>query len=132
MKLRAIVLAVLLGFVGLTYASPLSTFSWTPPTNYENGQVLDTTVDPLTYNLYCSDTSGGPYSFVTTFNGGSSAAGVDVASCVQGVPGTYYFVLTAVSSVYNAESGYSNELAKTYTVSDLGLVPNAPVLLSIQ
>ena len=132
MKLRAVVLAALLGFVGITYASPITDFSWTPPTNYENGQVIDTNADPLSYNLYCSDTSGGPYAFVTTFNGGSAANGVDVASCVQGVPGTYYFVLSAVSSLYNAESSYSNEVARTYTVSDLGLVPNAPVLLSVQ
>ena len=112
-------------------AAPSSNFSWNEPTNYQNGQVIDPTADLITYNLYCGTTTGGPYNFVQEILGGSSAT-VDVASCVNGVPGTYYFVLTANSTLYNSESVFSNEAAHTYTTTDLGLVPNAPVLLSIQ
>lgn len=124
-------LALLL--VTMAAAVPNSDFTWTAPTNYENGNVIDFTADPLTYNLYCGQASGGPYSYVTSFPAGSESANtVDVGSCVNGVAGTYYFVLTAVSPLYNAESAFSNEVSRTYTVQDLGNVPNAPVLLTVQ
>lgn len=116
----------------VAYAAPISDYTWTPPTNYVDGTVIDPVADTLTYNLYCSDTPGGPYSVAATLLSGDFANGIDVASCVNGVPGTYYFVLTAVSSLYNAESGNSNEVSRTYTAFDLGKVPNAPVLLTVQ
>lgn len=125
-----VVSAFVLGIIAS--AAPNSNFSWNEPVNYENGQVIDPVADLITYNLYCGTTTGGPYNFVTEFLGGNTASNVDVGSCVNGVPGTYYFVLTANSTLYNSESVFSNELSVTYTTQDLGLVPNAPVLLSIQ
>ena len=125
-----VISALILGLIAS--AAPNSNFTWTEPTNYENGTVIDATTDLITYNLYCGTTTGGPYTFVTEFLGGNSAANVDVGSCINGTPGTYYFVLTSNSTLYNTESVFSNELVVTYTTQDLGLVPNAPVLLSIQ
>jgi hypothetical protein len=112
------------------FAAPNSAFNWTAPTNYEDGTIIDPGVDVLTYSIYCSDTQGGLYNLVEA-NLSSSPQNVDVASCVQGIPGTYYFVMTAVSTFYNTESGYSNEISRTYSATELGKTPNAPVLLSI-
>lgn len=135
MKLRA-----KLGIVGLlgallmfpAFAIPLSNFSWTAPTNYENGAVIDPVTDPLTYSIYCGTVSGGPYNLVQSGITGESANNIDVGTCVNGTPGTYYFVATATSTLYSTESAFSNEVARTYTVTDLGQVPNPPVLLTVQ
>jgi hypothetical protein len=113
-------------------AIPLSDFTWTEPTNYENGQVIDPITDVITYSVFCSSTSGGPYTLVANGLTGSAANNLDVGSCINNTPGTYYFVATATSSFYNSESIFSNEASKTYTVTDLGQVPNPPVLISVQ
>lgn len=119
-----------LSLLSVVSATPLSDFTWTPPTNYNDGTVIPSS-DTLTYRLYCSTTSGSGYIFINSYVGGSSAQSVDVSACVNGVPGTYYFVATASSSVYNSESAYSNEITRTYTATDLGKVPNAPILISV-
>ena len=125
------ILAFILGLATLgVYAAPNSNFTWTEPTNYEDGTVIDPAADTLTYNLYCGTTAGGPYSFVADMGTGTSAT-VDVGSCVNGTPGTYYFAATSVSSLYGTESALSNEISRTYTASELGKVPNAPVLLTV-
>lgn len=117
---------------GVASSAPISDFTWTPPTNYENGSVIDFTADPLTYAIYCSDVSGGPYQLVQSGLSGSAVSNLDVGSCVNGVAGTYYFVATAFSPLYNAESAFSNEASRTYTVQDLGQIPNPPTLLTVQ
>lgn len=125
--------AMLVGvtLVGMAYAVPISSYTWNEPTNYENGEVIDPT-DILTYTLYCGNSSGGPYFAAFDVGTGSSANNVDVANCVNGVAGTYYFVLTARSTLYGTESNFSNEVSRTYTAADLGKVPNAPILLTVQ
>ena len=62
----------------------------------------------------------------------TAGASVDVQTCVQGTPGTYYFVATATSTLYATESVFSNEATRFYTANDLGNVPNAPVLFTVQ
>jgi hypothetical protein len=128
-SITGIVSAFCLGLIAS--AAPFSDYTWTPPTNYENGEVIDAT-DIITYNLYCGSASGGPYNFVAELPSGNSAGQVDVASCVGNTPGTYYFVLTAFSTLYATESPFSNEVSRTYTAADLGKVPNAPILLTVQ
>ena len=131
--LKATILGIVATFTMLiASAAPTSTFSWTEPTNYQDGSVIPIS-DVLTYELYCSDTTGGPYNLVGDLGiDVSSAANFDVGSCVQGVPGTYYFVATVRSSDYGTTSVFSNEVPKTYTAADLGKVPVAPVLISVQ
>jgi hypothetical protein len=116
---------------GSVFAAPLIDFTWTEPLNYENGVVIDQGTDPLTYIASCSGADGGPYTFVVDTLTGSSAVDVDVTSCVGGVPGTYYLVLQAVSSLYNTTSAYSGQASFVVTATDLGNVPNAPVIISI-
>jgi len=112
-------------------AAPVSDFSWTAPTQYEDGNVIPAT-DILSYRLYCGDTQGGPYPFLYDVGSAVEAAVQDVGTCVQGVPGTYYFVATATSTDYASESQYSNEANRTYSAADLGRVPLPPTLLSVQ
>lgn len=128
MKKLTIFLALLIS--PAIFAAPNSDFSWTDPTNYEDGTIIDSAVDTLTFSIYCSGTQGGPYTLVQD-NLTNSPQQIDVQSCVQGVPGTYYFVLTAVSTYYNTESDYSNEASRLYSAAELGKTPNAPVLLSV-
>jgi hypothetical protein len=116
-------------FVGITNAAPNTNFSWTAPTNYEDGTIIPGT-DILSYTIYCGTTLGGPYDFSYPAGTGETTT-VDVATCVQGTPGTYYFVATAFSPDFNAESAFSNEATRIYTAIDLGKVPTAPVLISV-
>ena len=112
-------------------AAPNSDITWTEPTNYEDGTAIPGT-DQLSYTLYCSDTSGGPYTFFGVVGVDTTQAlTVDLNACVNGTPGTYYFVLTTTSGDYNTESGNSNEVSKTYTAADLGKIPLPPVIISI-
>ena len=119
---------VLLTVVGL--AAPNTLFTATPPTNYEDGTVIPAT-DLLTYSVSCGLQTGGPYTLVTSGLGSLNSTPVDVGSCVTS-PGTYYFVATATSADFVTESTFSNEIAKTYTAADLGKVPVAPILISVQ
>ena len=112
-------------------AAPTGNFNADAPTTYVNGAGIDPT-DVLTYKVYCG-TQQGVFDFVydapdLTVGGAS----IDVQSCVQGTPGTYYFVATATSSLYGTESVFSNETTRFYSANDLGNVPNAPVLFTVQ
>ena len=122
---------LLLSLVMGVYAAPNTTFTWTAPTNYEDGSVIPAT-DILSYTIYCSNTQGGPYNFSFPAGTAESIPNLDVGACVQGVPGTYYFVATAYSPDYASESAFSGEATRTYTAIDLGKVPNPPVLVSVQ
>jgi len=115
----------------LTHAAPVSDFSAIPPTQYEDGNIIPAT-DILAYRIYCSNTQGGPYLF--SFDTPTIAVGtsIDVATCVLGVPGVYYFVATAISGTFGTESGNSNETTRTYTAADLGKTPLAPTLFTVQ
>lgn len=112
-------------------AAPNSNFTWTAPTQYEDGTMIPAT-DVLTYRIYCSSTTGGPYAFFWDVGSAVEANNLDVSACVQGVPGTYYFVATAFSADFATESAFSNEATKTYTNIDLGRVPLPPTLLQVQ
>ena len=125
-----IIAGVLLLLGSIAVSAPNTDFTWTAPTNYEDGSVIPAT-DLLSYTIYCSNTSGGPYNSSYPAGTAESIANLDVGSCVQGIPGTYYFVATAYSPDYAAESQYSNEATRTYTAVELGKVPNPPVLISV-
>lgn len=114
-----------------TIAAPNSNFTWTAPTQYEDGLMIPAT-DVLTYRIYCSATTGGPYNVWWDVGSATEANNLDVSACVQGVPGTYFFVATARSADFNTESAFSNEATKTYTNVDLGRVPLPPTLLQVQ
>jgi len=123
-----LLLALPLGVI----SAPNTNFTWTAPTNYEDGSILDTVADPLSYTIYCGTAQGGPYNI--TFDAGINVESgtIDIGACVNGIPGTYYFVATATSSSFNTESAFSGEVSRTYTAVDLGKVPNAPILISVQ
>lgn len=112
------------------FADPNVVFTWTPPVQYEDGSVIPAN-DPLSYNLYCGSVSGGPYSYTTQTNSDTPST-EDLAGCVLGVPGIYYIVVTATSTTFGSESAFSNEVLRTFTTIDIGLVPLPPVLLDVQ
>ena len=120
-------LSLLLSFTAS--AAPTSTFTWTAPQQYEDGTMIPVT-DTLSYRLYCGDTSGGPYNNSVLFSTPSPSQ-EDMAFCVQGVPGTYYMVATAIST-NGEESAFSNETLRAYTAGDLGKIPLPPTLLQVQ
>lgn len=130
-KVVAALTLLVMTFATVASAEPLGSFNAQAPTAYVNGNAIPVT-DTLTYKVYCGLTPGGPYSH--SFDALNLDAGttIDVAACVQGEPGTYYFVATATSSTYGTESAFSNEATRTWTAQELGLVPNAPVLFTIQ
>jgi hypothetical protein len=67
------------------FSAPNSDFSWSDPTNYEDGTIIDPNVDTLTFSIYCSNTQGGPYTLVEA-NLPNSPQTVDVQSyhvCIQ-------------------------------------------------
>ena len=128
----ATLVAALFAMEATIQAAPNTTFTWTEPTNYEDGTIIPAT-DVMTYGLYCGTVSGGPYTFYGNIGvDTTSAVNVDLNACVNGVPGTYYFVLTAHSGDFNAESRFSNETFRVYTAVDLGKVPLPPVIVSVQ
>ncbi|MCL4469199.1 MAG: fibronectin type III domain-containing protein [Deltaproteobacteria bacterium] len=118
-------------------ATPSAALPPLPPTNLTaiagNTQVVltwNTSPDAISYNIYYSITSGGPYTKI-----GSSTNNSYLANALaNGV--TYYFVVTAVNS--NGESGYSNQTNATPSASLPPLPPtnltatagNAQALLS--
>jgi len=112
------------------WAAPDATLSATAPTQYEDGTMIPVT-DTLTYRVYCGSVSG-DRTFV--FDAPNLIAGttIDISACVAGSPGTYYFVATATSTVHVTESSFSNETTRVYTSNDLGKVPLAPTLFTIQ
>lgn len=113
------------------WADPIANLSATAPTQYVDGTAIPGTAT-ITYRVYCGTTSG-TYNYMYNAPNLDPGTSIDVASCVQGQPGTYYFVATAESSEYpGAESAWSNEATRTWTASDLGKVPNAPTLFTIQ
>ena len=115
----------------LSYAAPTSTFSASAPTSYENGDLIPGD-EVLTYKVYCGNTPGGPYPFVYDANNlVLTGQAIDVGTCVQGVPGTYYFVATATSTKFGTESQYSGEATRVYTNAELGRIPLPPTLFSI-
>jgi hypothetical protein len=81
-----------------------ATLSWTPPTQNTNGTPL---TDLRGYKVYWGTTPGNYPSSVTLNNAGLTSYVVQNL-----VPGTYYFVVTAVNSV-GAESSFSNSASKT-------------------
>ncbi len=132
MKAIFVILLLLLASVpNTTNAAPVSEFSGIPPIQYTDGTMIPST-DILSYRIYCGNLTGGPYLFsydTPTIEPGSQ---IDVTTCVQGTPGTYYFVGTAISSTFSAESGFSNETPRTYTQGDLPKTPLAPTLFTVQ
>jgi hypothetical protein len=126
-KLASLGALLLLSFTA--QAAPTSTFTWTAPTQYEDGTMIPGS-DVLSYRLYCGNTQGGPYNNSVLFSTPSPSQ-EDMAFCVQGVPGTYYMVATAIS-VNGEESGFSNETTRTYSAGDLGKIPLPPTLLQVQ
>lgn len=131
---RAIVVlaALTLFFMSATvWGAPTPNLSATAPTQYENGDVIPSS-DVLTFLVYCTDVDNGVYPFSYDATGLTTGGiTIDISTCVQGVPGTYYFVATARSTTFNVESLYSNTTARTFTAGELGKAPNAPTMLTI-
>lgn len=129
MKRAILVVALLLLSTGVL-AAPNGTFSATAPTQYVDGNMIPVT-DTLTYKVYCGNVSGNyPYVFdAPNLDVGTT---IDISACVQGQPGTFYFVATATSTVWASESADSNETTRVYTAGDLGKTPLAPTLFTIQ
>lgn len=125
------VLAVFFAFFASSaVADPIAPFEGLPTTMYVNGSTVDLD-DIISYTLSCGT---GPSAYVIDFpvtaafvNGGES---LDVQACVT-APGTYYFAFTSFSVKYNKESAYSNEMSRLFTVDEIGLIPMAPVLISV-
>jgi fibronectin type 3 domain-containing protein len=74
----------------------------------------------ISYNVYRSTTSGGPYSSIATGDTGTSYTDTAVANGT-----TYYYVVTAVNSA--GESGYSNQATAT---PQAATAPNPPTNLT--
>jgi hypothetical protein len=85
-------------------ATGSATLSWTPPTTNSDGSPL---TDLAGYRIYWGTTAGSYPNSATLTNAG-------LTSYVIGnlVPGTYFFVATAVNSV-GAESAFSSPASKT-------------------
>lgn len=131
-RIIATIVILLAGMMAapMAFADPTSTFTATHPTQYEDGTVIPST-DILTFTINCGNTAAGPYLFTYPVASLESGTVIDVSSCVQGTPGVYYFVATAISGTFSTESIFSNESVRTYTASDLGKTPLAPTLLII-
>jgi hypothetical protein len=85
-------------------ASGSATLSWTPPTRNTDGTAL---TDLRGYKVYWGPAAGSYTNSVTLSNAGLTSYVVSNL-----VPGTYYFVVTAVNSK-GAESVFSNAASKT-------------------
>ena len=117
---------VLLGSLTLE-ADPFKTWSWTDPTQYENG--INIPGGDLTSKmLLCGMEAGGPYPATQLFDMQVAPSLEDMAFVVAGVPGNYYCVSTVASVTYMTTSGFSNEVNFTVLPGTLGFVPNPPVL----
>jgi hypothetical protein len=99
---------------GLSAPTWVQTAPPPPATTAADGGIVDwmmvvqgssgvTCLPVLSNNVYRGSTSGGPYSKIY-----SSSSPITTYSNTSVSPGTYYYVVTAVSS--NGESGYSNEV----------------------
>jgi len=116
---------ILLGSLTIQ-ADPFKTFDWISPSEYENNTAIPAS-DELSYRLKCGASIGGPYNlYETTMIEKPSLQ--DLGPLVANLPGTYYCVSTATSSLHNTESAASNEVNFTVLPSELGLRPKPPVL----
>lgn len=123
-----IVLGALFLVPNVTKAVPTSTFTATEPTEYTDGTTIPVE-DVLTFLVYCGGTSGSrTFSYSVP---DLDSISIDVGTCVQGQVGTYYFVATATSTVHGTESVYSNEITRTYIITDIPKTPNAPTLFTV-
>ena len=127
-SLKILVALLLLGSLTLD-AQPFKTWSWVGPSVYENGDPI--IADPLTFRLHCGIDQGGPYPTTVLLDLQTSPALQDMVALVMGLPGTYYCVETATSSLFGSTSEYSNEANFTVTPASLGFVPVPPILTLI-
>ena len=120
------VAAILFGSLTIQ-ADPSKEWSWTGPTEYENGTVIPDS-DDLSFRLRCGLSEGGPYDSFETLLAKPPPSVADMGPLVANTPGTYYCIATATSSLYGTESAPSNEINFTVLPGDLGLRPRPPVL----
>lgn len=125
---KVVVAVLLLGSLTIS-AEPFKTWSWVGPSVYENGDPI--IADPLTFRLHCGIEQGGPYPTTITLDLQTPPALQDMVSLVMGLPGIYYCVETATSSLFGSTSGFSNEANFTVTPASLGFVPVPPILTLI-
>lgn len=121
-----LIAALLLGSLTIQ-ADPFKEWNWSPPTQYVNGSTIPPS-DDLSYTLYCGNTQGGPYDLFSASLTKPPPDNMDMAPLVNDVPGVYYCVATATSSIYLSESDYSGEASFSVTGEALGFVPEPPVL----
>lgn len=125
-----LILLLLIPFDNVEAADTTSFFTATAPTMYEDGTLFDPG-EVISYFMYCGTTPG-TYNVAINItdqivNGGEN---VVVGLCVT-TPGTYYFVATAFSFLYNTESVFSNETSRSYIAADFEHIPMAPEILFV-
>ena len=93
---------------GTTYASNrTANLQWVPPTAYDDESPLDPATEILGYKVYYGTTSG---SYTNTIDVGAN----QTETSIEGLSGTYYFVVTSVSTEFE-ESEYSNEITAKFS-----------------
>lgn len=86
-----------------------ATLTWTPPTARMSGATLLSS-EISSYRAYYGTSSG---VYTLTKDVATSSCSSTCSTTISGLSGTYYFVVTATDTSGN-ESGYSNEVSKTF------------------
>lgn len=131
-KLLNCVVALCLGFAATTALAQnvtgtgTATLTWTPPTQYENGDPL-----PLSeierYTIYWGTESGEYTESLDVENGAVQSREIELT--VTG-PTTFYFAMSAWAR--GLESDLSNEASKTITLEMQDLPPGAPQNVTVE
>ena len=105
---KLLLFAALMLAGGTSYASNRTAIvQWIPPTAYDDESPLDPSTEILGYKVYYGTTSG---SYTNTIDVGAD----QVETSIEGLSGTYYFVVTSVSTEFE-ESEYSNEITARFS-----------------
>ena len=99
-----------------------TTIRWVPPTENVDGTPL---TDLAGYRVYWGEDAGGPYPNQMDISDGSLTSSPVTFTLDHAGQVTWYFVMTAIDTDGN-ESAYSNEVAKTITVTITDNRPPAP------
>ncbi len=110
-------------------AGTISTMSWSASTTYMDGSIITET---LSYKVYCGRASG-----MYTLSSSATSTSSPISSTISSTQpdGYYYCAVTALSSLYSSESGYSTELSLYKSGSSFlptGKVPTPPTNLPMR
>ena len=105
---KLLLFAALMLVGGTSYASNRTAIiQWVSPTAYDDESALDPATEILGYKVYYGTESG---SYTTTVDVGAN----ETETSITGLSGTYYFVVTSVSTEFE-ESEYSNEITARFS-----------------